>query len=266
MATNLSRHRADLDKLLKMGAAMLVDLIYRELPTRQKLSKEDQEAADKVKNAFERDYQKWYTEGLAVVRQLTPDRFSEFEGLYKNDGKRKSIDGTNYSVQDWLNGIRSGTYGFPERKSFDDFGTIVMRFKTQKEILEATASRFESTLFDIKQIVQADLFDSELEASRELVKHGFLRGAGAIAGVVLKKHLVQVAQNHSITIRKQHPTISELNDALKNGSVLDVPAWRGIQRLGDLRNLCDHNKHREPTDAEVNELIDGVDKITKTLF
>jgi hypothetical protein len=105
-----------------------------------------------------------------------------------------------------------------------------------------------------------------LDAARELTKHGFLRGAGAIAGVVLEKHLLQVAQNHSLSIRKQHPTISDLNDALKNGSVLDVPQWRGIQRLGDLRNLCDHNKHREPTEIELAELIDGVEKITKTLF
>lgn len=48
--------------------------------------------------------------------------------------------------------------------------------------------------------------------------------------------------------------------------MLDVPAWRNIQRLGDLRNLCDHNKHRDPSDEEVAELLDGVERLTKTLF
>jgi len=33
-----------------------------------------------------------------------------------------------------------------------------------------------------------------------------------------------------------------------------------------LRNLCDHNKQREPASDEVAELIDGVEKITKTVF
>ena len=136
----------------------------------------------------------------------------------------------------------------------------------QLEILKSATARFESKLLEIQQLVQADLFDSELDAARELVKHKFERGAGAIAGVVLEKHLSQVAGNHNITTRKKHPTISDFNDLLKQGGVLDVPTWRQIQRLGDIRNLCDHNKGRAPTDVEVKELIDCVDKITKTLF
>jgi hypothetical protein len=52
----------------------------------------------------------------------------------------------------------------------------------------------------------------------------------------------------------------------RSAGVLETPTWRGIQRLGDLRNLCDHNKNKEPTDTDVLELIDGVEKITKTLF
>jgi hypothetical protein len=141
-----------------------------------------------------------------------------------------------------------------------------MRFQTQLQILRAIEQRFESSLFDIRQLVQADFFDSELDAARELTKGGSLRAAGAVAGVVLEKHLSEVISNHNVAIRKQHPSISELNDALKSAGVLDVPAWRGIQRLGDLRNICDHNKHRDPTGDEVNELIDGVEKLTKILF
>jgi len=56
------------------------------------------------------------------------------------------------------------------------------------------------------------------------------------------------------------------NDALKNSNVIDTPTWRFVQRLGDLRNLCDHNRDREPTKKEVNELIEGIGKITKTVF
>ncbi len=53
---------------------------------------------------------------------------------------------------------------------------------------------------------------------------------------------------------------------LKKDGIIDTPLWRQIQRLGDIRNLCDHNKEREPTREDVQELIDGVEKITKTLF
>ena len=62
----------------------------------------------------------------------------------------------------------------------------------------------------------------------------------------LEKHLASVASNHSLKVTKKNPTIADFNDALKAGSVLDTPAWRGVQRLDDLRNLCAHGKEREP--------------------
>src|SRR5205823_8800026 len=167
-----------------------------------------------------------------------------------------------YYIQDWLNGIRAAE-DYAGEKIYDDFGIVSMRFRTQLQVLQAVQSRFESSLFDIAQVVQADLFDSELDAARELVNSGFLRGAGAIAGVVLERHLAQVCANHNVSTRKQHPTISEFNDLLKTAAVLDVPTWRQIQRLGDIRNLCDHNKQRDPTRDEVLELIDGTEKTCK---
>jgi len=132
--------------------------------------------------------------------------------------------------------------------------------------VESCEQRFESSLFDIKQVVQADLFDSELDAARELNKNKFTRGAGAIAGVVLEAHLSQVCDNHQVKITKKSPTISNLNDALKDNNVIEVPDWRFIQFLGDIRNKCDHKKTDEPTKEDVDELITGVGKITKTLF
>jgi hypothetical protein len=109
--------------------------------------------------------------------------------------------------------------------------------------------------------------DSEIESARLLKKNGFLRAAGAVAGVVIEKHLAQVCQNHnSVKITKQRPTIADFNDALKMADVIDTPRWRSIQHLGDLRNLCDHNKDREPKPDEVDDLLDGTEKIIKTLF
>ncbi len=244
---------------------MVLDLELRHFDSEGKIPKEHKQAVKKIENTFEREYQRWYLEAFAVLKQLAPDRLAEFEILYKGDGKRKAVDVVTFNIQDWLNGVRAGT-DYLGKKHFNDLATVSMRFKTQQAIVEATGRRLDSSLFDIRQLVQADIFDSELDSARELLKHGYVRGAGAIGGVVLEKHLSQVTQNHKVSIRKQHPSINDLNEALKNGGVLDIPAWRGIQRLGDLRNLCDHNKDREPTKEDIRELIDGVEKITKTLF
>jgi hypothetical protein len=49
-------------------------------------------------------------------------------------------------------------------------------------------------------------------------------------------------------------------------NAIDVPQWRFIQHLADIRNLCDHDRQAEPTLEQVTNLVAGVKKITKTLF
>lgn len=66
--------------------------------------------------------------------------------------------------------------------------------------------------------------------------------------------------------REKTPSIADLNNALKEANVVDVPQWRFIQHLADIRNLCDHSKKVEPAQEQVNDLIAGVQKITKLLF
>jgi len=231
---------------------------------KNKLTEEQLQQARKFKDSFPKNYQRWYSEATAVVKQLLPDRVAEFVSLYEGDKKRKNINGWTYTIQDWLNGIRASESAYG--KSFEDGSAALMRFNTQIGILQAAQARFESSLFEIAQLARADLFDSELDAARELATNGFLRAAGAVTGVIIEKHLSQVCEKHNLTIRRQHPTINDFNEALKAGSVVDVPTWRQLQRLADLRNLCSHNKSREPARPEVDELIEGTDKLVKTVF
>lgn len=214
-------------------------------------------------------YQGWYSECYELIRQLLPARLDEFKELYLGSKLRSGIDPTNFGIQHWLLGMRVGPGTLIPKQGPDRYQeTELMIGKIQHQIgiLDSIRRRFRSTLFDIKQMVQADVFDSELEAVDNLARNGFTRAAGSLAGVVLEKHLGQVATNHSVPVKKRSPTIGDFNDALKDNGTLDVPTWRQIQRLGDIRNLCSHSKEREPTEEEVRELITGVEKFTKTLF
>jgi len=52
---------------------------------------------------------------------------------------------------------------------------------------------------------------------------------------------------------------------LRDNDVIDIPTWRFIQHLADLRNLCTHKRKKEPTKEDVEELINGVEKVIKTI-
>ncbi|HOX41933.1 MAG TPA: hypothetical protein PK263_07165 [bacterium] len=265
MSNNIEKYKKDLEKLIKHGESLQIAMECECYPEQYEKALGDKFKEFKKKlPKFNDEYQSWYSEAKVLIKQLLPDRLSDFERHYEKPKPRKDITSDNYRIEDYLQGL-SVTRGWEKEKVVGPDAAIP-QFKQQLAIVKAVSSRFESSLFDIRQIVQADLFDSELEAARELIKNGFLRGAGAISGVVLEKHLGQVCENHNIKTRKKHPAISDFNDILKDGGVLDTPSWRQIQRLGDIRNLCDHNKDRDPTKEEVEELVNGVEKFTKTLF
>ncbi len=265
---NLERHKNDLEKLIKTGSELFHAMHYECDPedyenlVRKKLKDKTSEFLDNLPN-FSEKYETWYSEAKALIRQLLPDRLDDFAGHYEKPRGRKEIDYESYRISDYLMDLNI------TRRSYEVVvgpDAAIPRFRQQLAIVKAIRDRFESSLFDIKQIVQADLFDSELEAAMALVKHGFFRAGGAIAGVVMEKHIAEVCRNHGIRIKKRNLVIADFNDALKNANVIDLPQWRSNQYLGDLRNLCDHNKEKEPSEDEVTDLINGVMKLTKTLF
>lgn len=280
MPSNLDRYKKDLDALVVRGGNLIEYMQlecfpeqYKSLLTENLLSKgtPKKDLANEVKKiltavpSLRVAYQPWYSEAKAVVKQLLPDRLSDFVRLYEKGKPRKAITFENYTIEDYLQGL-TVTQGGWEKTKVVGPDAAIPRLQQQVAILESVKARFESSLFDIRQLVQADLFDSELDIAEELARNKFTRAAGAVAGVVLERHLSQVCDNHTIKVGKKAPGLSDLNNVLKLENVVDVPEWRFIQHLADIRNLCDHNKAAEPTVEQVNDLIAGVRKLTKTLF
>lgn len=242
MASLRERLATDLGTLVKEGRELVKDLLTE----------------DHTK--FRSNYQRWYTRALGAVRQLLPDRLQEFTQHYRID-RRKQMDVDTYGIHDFMLGLTFSRHG----QSIDVKAIAVMRFQQQVEIVASGLSRLDDILSNIRGVVQAELLDSEIDSARELLKGNHLRAAGTVAGVVLERHLARVCESRGITAAKKAPTISDWNDKLKDAGVFDVPTWRGVQRLGDIRNLCCHPKERDPTKDEVDELIRGAERIVKTV-
>ena len=266
---NLEQYKGDLERLIAKGKKLETAMDYECEPRefkealREQLDEESIEALIRDLPSFHVEYQAWYSEAQTLVRQLLPNRLDDFSSYYERPKTRKSLTYESYRISDYLLSLqRLG----PGKKVIVDTSAAIPRFEQQLAIVKAVKNSFESSLFKISQLVQADLFDSELEAAKALVKNGFTRAAGALAGVVMERHLAQVCDNHGITLRKKTPTIADFNEALKTADVVDTPQWRFNQHLADIRNQCAHNKGAEPTKEDVNELVAGVMKLTKTLF
>jgi len=267
--TNLEKYRKDLDALLQDAGGVQNSLSYSAFGHNdfyggllKQLGGDEKEAKAFIKDIkpFETVYQHWYSEALPLVRQLLPDRLSDFARLYEKPKSRKDITYESYRIEDACQGLRT-TFGGTVKA---DAKAAIPLLAQQIAIVEAIKRRFESSLFDIKQLVQADVFDSELGGAQELLKNKYARAAGAIAGVVLEGHLKQVCDNHGLP--KKSGTIAVLNDALKAANVIELSQHRQIQFLGDLRNKCGHRNATEPTVEEVQDLVNGVAKVIKTIF
>ena len=248
--------KKEIENLIDVGTKLYQGLSsYSEIIQDKTLS--DEESAKKNAFFFINNYETWYSASLRIIRNLLPEREKDFIILYSGE-KRKEITWQNYTISDALQGKTTSSHSFHP-------GNAQRKMYQQVGILRACLDCFDKKIYDIQVILQADVFDSEIDSARHLLKMGFLRASGAICGVVIEKHLSSVCTSRGITIRKRNPTIADYNDALKDVAY-DTIEWRRIQRLGDLRNLCDHKKDREPTKDEVEELISGTERVIKNIF
>jgi hypothetical protein len=235
---------------------------------RKKLTVEDEEKIEiALKEAlgpsnFKKDYQAWYSKSLRVIQQVLPDRLAEFKAFYQAD-RRKDISLSTYVISDYIAGI--SILDFNSRPTFNIHNVAMGHFETQIEILNSALGLLDEYLSDMTTVIQSQLLDNELGAAKSLLRAAHLRSAGVISGVVLEAHLQSVAAAHSLSVRK-NPTLSTLNDILKNGGVIDVPTWRKLQYLGDIRNKCAHKGADDPSKDEVTDLIDQVEKIVHTIY
>lgn len=162
MTTNLDRYKKDLEKLVNTGRDLLHSMYKDYAPVEFEAAIKSAGADSKTVlpqlGIFRDGYQAWYSESKALVRQLLPDRFDDFVSHYEKPTTRKAISFENYRIADSLHGISVGTGTSPK--------SAIPHFQQQLQILESARARFESTLFDIRQLLQADLFDSEIDVRR----------------------------------------------------------------------------------------------------
>lgn len=272
MSERTKRFADELDELIKDGEMLTYAMQYDCMPDHFKKQyltvfggdEEELNVFLKKLPDFSAKYQAWYSKAQAVIKQVMPDRLADFVSYFEVLKGRKEITFQNYMIRDYLQGLKV-TRGW-EKDVVADGSSAIPEFAQQLNIVGAAKSTLGSRLMDLMAVLQADLFDTEIETAGVLAKAGYLRAAGAICGVVIEKHLLHICDVHGVMVRKKNPGISDLNQLLRDADTLTVPQWRFIQHLADIRNICDHAKGREPTREEIEDLVSGAEKVLKTVF
>jgi hypothetical protein len=106
-----------------------------------------------------------------------------------------------------------------------------------------------------KEYVGAD----GLKEAEILFSVGHITAAGAIAGVVLERHLKSLCdQQYPPLSYGAGDGISKVNDLLRKANIYDTTQWRQIQWMADIRNGCDHPQTTPPSKENVEDMIKGV--------
>ena len=113
MASNLEKYKTEIESLGRRGDFLRLAM-QRECHRKDfdELYKKVAKTAEKFKEfveelpVFSTEYQKWYSESLAVIKQLIPDRLSDFIRLYEKPKTRKNIEYGNYVIEDYLQGMQ----------------------------------------------------------------------------------------------------------------------------------------------------------------
>ncbi len=129
--------------------------------------------------------------------------------------------------------------------------------KRTRAIFCAAKDDFEGGyLTSIKSLVQAEVFDSELEQAGELLSNGYHVAAAVIAGVVLETGLRELCDRNGIA----HGKLDKMNaDLAKNGTYNKLQQKR-ITALADIRNSAAHGKPEEFSVEDVKTMINEVEQ------
>lgn len=130
-------------------------------------------------------------------------------------------------------------------------------FKRLKSILIAAMDDYKGGyLTSIKNLIQADVFDNELEQAQELLSNGYKSAAAVICGVVLETALRDLCNREGIETAK----LDKMNSDLAKAGIYNKLQQKRITALADIRNSAAHGKPEEFVEADVETMIRDVEQ------
>ena len=183
---------------------------------------------------FVRKCSKWYASSLAILETNMASRRTEMASLMQF-----------FNEQDYV--TQSGQLA------------MAREIRQIQHLIGSIPSYMEGRLYDLELGLAQEFTRDQLLEAEVLLKARHVRAAGAIAGVLLERHLKLLCDRSQPPIKyASKAMISNLNELLWKARVYEQKEWRLVQWMGDVRNECDHANATEPEPKAVQKLIHDI--------
>jgi hypothetical protein len=125
-------------------------------------------------------------------------------------------------------------------------------FQKARAVLLAAKEDYDGGyLTKIRNLIQAKVFDSELERAEELLTSGYKAAAAVIAGVVLETSIRQLCEDNGIATGK----LDKMNADLAKAGVYNQLKQKRITALAHIRNDAAHGKADQFAETDASNMI-----------
>lgn len=137
------------------------------------------------------------------------------------------------------------------------FDTYLESLKRLKAIfLAAKEDYFGGYLKTTRSLIQAEVFDSELEQANELYRAGYKSPAAIVTGVVLETALRELCDQTGLP----HGKLDKMNADLAKVGKYNKLQQKRITALADIRNSAAHGKPEEFMDKDVEDMLRDIER------
>lgn len=136
-------------------------------------------------------------------------------------------------------------------------------FKSVKAVFLAAKEDFEGGyLVSVRNLVQAEVADSEIDQATELLDAGYSTAAAVVAGVVLETTLRTLCAANGLSIGK----LNKMNDDLAKAGVYNSLKQKNITAIAAIRNSAAHGKTDDFSPRDVKSMISDVSRFAEEVF
>lgn len=152
---------------------------------------------------------------------------------------------------------------FVKAEKIQSYETNVDNFKRVKAVFLAAMEDFNGGYINtIRNFVQAELAEDEIDQARELLASGYTAAAAVVAGVVLETTLRTLCSRHNLV----PASMDRMNAELAKSGQYNTLVQKRITTLAAVRNSAAHGKTEEYGANDVQTLILDVERFVSDMF